>query len=113
MGRLTIPKQKLDPEYRQLWRVVDGAVEDTFNMHPHYKAKFNPRFVKHIRSSIVKRVVGSVHGYQAEKGRSGLRPAADTDVARSSGILTRLFVRARKLVSVGHALTSANSREVA
>ena len=58
MKRLRAPKG--DRAYRQLWRVVDGAVRDAFAMHPDYLNRANERAA---RESICKRVTGAVLGY--------------------------------------------------
>jgi len=70
------PRRRIFPpkgsrEYRQLWRIIDGAVRDAFVNHPEYLA---PRKEKTARQSIVKRVAGAIEGYstqKAEQGRSG------------------------------------------
>lgn len=70
------------PAYRQLWRVVDGAVTDAFAQHPDY---LTDKGEQSARMSVVKRVTGAVHGYAklsfagrrlAEAG-SGFSPAGD------------------------------------
>lgn len=60
-------------EYRQLWRIVDGAVADAFKMHPNYLSEDGKRW-QTARQSIVKRVTGAILGYaeQSAQGRSGL-----------------------------------------
>lgn len=62
--------------YRQLWRVVDGAVADAFMQHPNYLTDAG-RMAAQL--SITKRVVGAVMSYaeQSAKGRSGASPAAE------------------------------------
>lgn len=62
--------------YRQLWRVVDGAVFDALYTHEDYLTAKGRRSA---RTSINKRVVGAVMGFasQTAKGRSGESPAAD------------------------------------
>lgn len=74
MGRRFDPVRD-DPAYRQLWRVVDGAVRDAFDHHPDY---LTAKGARNARRSINKRVVGAVLGYaeQSARGRSGGRPAA-------------------------------------
>lgn len=70
-GWRRLKPQKSDPAYRQLWRVVDGAVADAFAMHPEYLT--TPGF-KYARNSVVKRVVGNIMGYAGQvsaQGRSG------------------------------------------
>jgi len=61
--------------YRQLWRVVDGAVFDALYSHPDYLTE---KGMHAARASIVKRVTGSVMGFaeQSARGRSG-QPAAE------------------------------------
>ncbi len=58
-----------DAAYRQIWRIVDGAIRDTLENHPEYLTKAGSRAA---RNSLTKRVVGSLHGYatQVAKGRS-------------------------------------------
>jgi hypothetical protein len=62
--------------YRQLWRVVAGAVNDALGMHPEYLTAAGRRSAAR---SITKRVTGAVIGYaeQSARGRSGASPAAD------------------------------------
>ena len=64
---------KGDEIYKQLWRVVDGAVADAFAMHPDYLTK-KGQHGHTARLSIVKRVTGSVLSYaeRSAEGRSGL-----------------------------------------
>jgi hypothetical protein len=64
--------------YRQLWRVVDGAVFDALYTHQDY---LTPKGQQCARTSINKRVVGSVLGFaeQSARGRSGSLPAVDRD----------------------------------
>lgn len=54
--------------YAELWGVVDGAVADAFNTHPDY---LTPKGQRSARTSVVKRVTGTVMGFavQAAKGR--------------------------------------------
>lgn len=62
----------VDP-YRQLWRIVDGAVRDCVLSHPDY---FTAKGFRSARPSIVKRVTGTVLSFAtAAKGRSD--PPAD------------------------------------
>ena len=65
------------PAYCQLWRVVEGAVADALGSHPEY---LTPRGARHARSSVTKRVVGSVLSYaeQSAQGRSRSSRAAET-----------------------------------
>lgn len=65
------------PAYRQLWRVVEGAVADALEHHPDY---LTARGARHARRSVTKRVVGAVMGYaeQSAQGRSRYSRAADT-----------------------------------
>lgn len=54
--------------YAELWGVVDGAVSDAFHTHPDY---LTPKGQRSARTSVVKRVTGTVMGFavQAAKGR--------------------------------------------
>ena len=78
MKRLPIdPNKAASPTYRQIWRVVDGTVDLALSAHPEY---LNPgKRVSTIRNSIVKRVVGALHGYSVQTGwtRSGSSPASE------------------------------------
>lgn len=73
--RTRIPKG--DSRYRQIWRVVDGAVADALKMHPDYLTSKGSWAA---RESIVKRVTGAITGYeaQASRGRSVEETAAET-----------------------------------
>lgn len=59
--------------YQQLWGVVDGAVVDAFKNHPDY---LTPKGQRSARTSVVKRVTGTVLSFavQAAKGRT-IHPA--------------------------------------
>lgn len=91
-----------DEIYRQLWRLVDGAVRDTFSNHPEYLTEAGKRGAM---NSIVKRVVGSLHGYgaQASRGRStaspGFQDVAAADEADSSLDVVSPWTRFSKAVS--------------
>ena len=63
--------------YRQLWRIVDGAVRDTFEQHPEY---LTPAGRRQAQRSVVKRVTGQVLGYavQTAQARSAASAARDT-----------------------------------
>lgn len=54
--------------YGQLWPIVDGAVADALKSHPDY---LTPKGERSARTSIVKRVTGTVIGFaeQSAKGR--------------------------------------------
>lgn len=63
--------------YRQIWRLIDGAVRDAFSHHPGYVAKgISPRTV---RRSIVKRAAGAITGYvgASRAPRRGAEPGAN------------------------------------
>lgn len=56
-------------EYRQLWRIVDGAVFDALYTHEDYLTEKGRR---NARNSINKRVVGNLMGFVLEtRGRKG------------------------------------------
>lgn len=71
--------------YRQIWRLIDGAVRDALIHHPGYVAKGIS--ARTVRRSIVKRAAGAITGYvgatvhrsrrRAEPGSSS--PAADQE----------------------------------
>lgn len=69
-----------DEVYRQLWKLVGGAVRDTFACHPEY---LTPAGRTAAERSIVKRVTGSLHGYatQVARGRSAGLVDAPADAA--------------------------------
>ncbi|WP_119167095.1 globin family protein [Algihabitans albus] len=71
------PPEGQTAAYRQLWRIVDGAVRATFEAHPEY---LTPAGRARARRSIVKRVTGQLLGYavQTAQARSGASPARDT-----------------------------------
>lgn len=67
--------------YRQLWRLVDGAVVDALNAHPDYLST-KGYHDDTARRSIVKRVVGAVLGYAgqattSQRGAGPVQPRAD------------------------------------
>ena len=63
---------KPDPDYQRLWKVVDGAVSDTFDAHPEYLAR--PQ--RDVQNSITKRVTGSITSFVRKRteGRIGSQP---------------------------------------
>lgn len=78
------PEKPGSPAYRQIWRIVDGAVASAFAAHPDYVAS-NKR-LRTVRNSIVKRVVGAVtsHAEQSARVRSGSSPAHDRPAVAST-----------------------------
>jgi hypothetical protein len=58
------PSEQARRAYSELWRIVDGAVADAFNMHPDYIARGARGLT--VRNSINKRVVGAVLGYASQ-----------------------------------------------
>ena len=70
---------KASTAYAQLWRVVEGAVADCFNMHPDY---LTPKGAKKstAQRSLTKRVTGAVLGYAEQSAR-----AAASQPDRSDG----------------------------
>lgn len=68
--------------YRQLWRIVDGAVFDALYTHQDYLTDKGRR---NARESINKRVVGAVLGYALEaQGRSVLGAAVGRESVDSA-----------------------------
>lgn len=74
-GRIVI-EGHATPEFRQLWRVVDGAVRDAMSAHPGWLASEEAGV--RLRNSIVKRAVGQILSYaeHSAKGRSWFSQAA-------------------------------------
>lgn len=58
--------QKPGKAYRQLWRMVEGAVNNAFEAHPEYLSEAGA-VNKSARMSVTKRVVGALIGYAGEK----------------------------------------------
>lgn len=63
--RTKSPPHKTAKAYRELWRVVDGAVADALGMHPDYLATTARE--RTVRNSINKRVVGAVLGFAQQR----------------------------------------------
>jgi len=77
------PKDKR--AYKQLWRVVDGAVADAFAMHPDY---LTAKGLRSAQLSVTKRVTGAVIGFAEQSAKAALvdNPAADRGVVLVSDI---------------------------
>lgn len=62
-----------DEAYRQLWRLVGGAVGDAFATHPEY---LTPLGQRKAAEAVIKRVTGTLFGYatQVAQGRSVSKP---------------------------------------
>ena len=75
--RLAFPRGKDCPQYRKVWKLVDGAVAEAFRAHPDYLS--DAVAAKTVRTSIVKRVTGAITGWatEVEQARSGERPAGE------------------------------------
>lgn len=69
-----------DACYGLLWKLVGGAVRDTFASHPEYLTEAGRRSAE---CSIVKRVTGTLYGYatQVAQGRSAGLADAPADAA--------------------------------
>jgi hypothetical protein len=59
-----IPPTNPGRPYEKLWRLVDGAVKQTFDHHPEYLAQGKRPDM--VRRSINKRVVGALMGFVAQ-----------------------------------------------
>lgn len=83
--------------YRQLWRVVDGAVFDALYTHQDY---LTPKGLRSARTSINKRVVGAVLGFaeQSARGRTGAGTLATATDRVDAG--TTAPSRAASLIAV-------------
>lgn len=88
--RVAAPAEKAARAYRQLWRIVEAVVVETFRAHPDYLTDKGRQHQNAVRST-TKRVVGAINGFavEAAKRRSGRRPAPDkpTPVARLGPVL--------------------------
>lgn len=75
------PEKPGSPDYRQIWRVVDGAVASALDAHPNYVAP--GKKLRTVRNSIVKRVTGAIIGYAEQSAwvRSGSSPADNGSAA--------------------------------
>lgn len=73
-------EKRPDEIYVQLWKLVGGAVRDTFASHPEYLSEAGRRAAER---SITKRVTGTLHGYatQVARGRSAGLVDAPADAA--------------------------------
>lgn len=58
--------------YAELWSVVDGAVSDAFKSHPDY---LTPKGQRSARTSVVKRVTGTVMGFATQAATGRQQPA--------------------------------------
>lgn len=65
-----------DRAYRQLWRVVDGAVTDCFKNHPDYLTGKGRRSAQ---GSLVKRVTGTVLSFAVQAARGQTNHLAVTE----------------------------------
>lgn len=71
--RLKVPMGKRHlSAYRQLWRLVDGEVRATFDVHPEYLRVSSEE--KNVRNSITKRVVGRILSWASQKTGPGSIP---------------------------------------
>ncbi len=67
--RVKPPPQKTDSEYKRLWKIIDGAVADSFFHHKDY---LNPQVSpKVVRNSINKRVTGAIEASLRKQQRAG------------------------------------------
>ena len=69
--------------YQQLWSVVDGAVVDALKNHPDY---LTPKGRKSARTSVVKRVTGTVLSFAVQSTARGRinQPAATPEASFQS-----------------------------
>lgn len=66
--------------YAKMWGIVDGGVADALKKHPDY---LTPKGQRSARTSIVKRVTGTVIGFAEQSARSRLA-AADTALVNTT-----------------------------
>ena len=95
--------------YRQLWRIVDGAVADALKHHEDYLTDKGKRSA---RRSITKRVTGAILGYaeQSARGRSGASPAANSGhgaaaTSRPGDVRLGMFQRLWRLIRQSRSLS--------
>lgn len=62
--------------YGKLWAIVDGGVKDALKSHPDY---LTPKGMKSARTSIVKRVTGTVIGFAEQSAKGRGNPAENED----------------------------------
>lgn len=74
MKRTKAPKE--ETLYRRLWRIVDGAVADTFAHHPDYLTQ-KGRHGNAARISLNKRIVGVCKSFTEESVRGRVRSQPD------------------------------------
>ena|SRR6185503_8649099 len=74
--------------YSQLWGIVDGAVTDAFNRHPDY---LTPKGRRSAKTSVVKRVTGTVLSFAEESAKS-LRERADKEAGATTPLPAPAFV---------------------
>lgn len=98
--------------YRQLWRIVDGAVFDALYTHQDYLTDKGRR---NARESINKRVVGAVLGYALEaQGRSVLGAAVGRDGGSAQAASRTVQVSAvSKVRALARGVLTAISRGIA
>lgn len=70
--RVRPPDVKVMPGYRQVWRLVDGAVLNAMQFHSDYFSLLGRG--RRARNGFVKRVTGAIIGHATEvaRNRSGL-----------------------------------------
>lgn len=83
-----IPKSKA---YSELWRIVDGAVADAFKCHPDY---LTPKGHRSARTSVTKRVTGTVLGFAEQSARGRANAAEMRSSGANDGTQPRGFLRA-------------------
>lgn len=62
--------------YHQLWSVVDGSVADALKQHPDY---LTPKGIRSARTSIVKRVTGTVLSFAVNAAKGRVVPAETSE----------------------------------
>lgn len=67
------PPQKKTALYYKIWRLADGAIQDTYKHHPEYFSKEIKGGWKSARMSIVKRVTGAIVGSAEQSARGPIR----------------------------------------
>ena len=73
--RLRAPKN--NPIHRELWKIIDGAIDDTFTTHPEYLTAAAGKRGRIARLSLLKRIAGTLTSFieQSMRGRAQGAPA--------------------------------------
>lgn len=71
--------------HKQLWGVVEGAVNDAFHKHDDY---LTPKGRRNAKVSVIKRVTGTVLGFALQEAQRQRKLAAEPEAIASSPVAT-------------------------